>query len=122
MVEGSSTTGREKLRNWRSACAEAAADQAELTGIIDTACMITVVFRFAMPKSRTKAIREQGHAWKVGKPDLDKLQRALGDSLASGGLIARDELIVGWHSSKVEVCNEWTGATIQVYSAGRARP
>ena len=34
------------------------------------------------------------------KPDLDKLQRALGDMLTIAGIITDDARIVTWHSSK----------------------
>ena len=34
------------------------------------------------------------------KPDLDKLQRALGDMLTIAGIIKDDARIVTWHSSK----------------------
>ena len=73
-----------------------------------------VVFRFPTPKSRTKTQQAANSGYKVGKPDLDKLCRALGDSLAAGGLIARDELIVWWTATKIETTN-WTGAYVTVY-------
>lgn len=112
MVESSSATGRAKLANWRSACADAAADQADLTGCLTGPLSCTVEFRFAMPKSRRKSLRDAGTSWKAGKPDADKLERALGDSLVAGGLIGDDALIVEWHVRKVEVWQGWTGASI----------
>jgi len=114
MVEASSATGRAKLVNWRSACADAAARHAKVTSTETGPLEITVEFRFPMPTSRKKATKEARVAWKVGKPDLDKLCRALGDSLAAGGLIARDELIVSWIATKVEVWEQWTGAIVQL--------
>ena len=114
MVEGSSATGRAMLADWVSACADAAARHAGYTHTETGPLEITVQFRFPMPKSRKKATKEARVAWKVGKPDLDKLCRALGDSLAAGGLIARDELIVSWIATKVEVWEQWTGAIVQL--------
>lgn len=117
MVEAASAVGRAKLTDWRSACATAAADEvnhgaAPFTGPVG----VRVTFRFPTPKSRTKAQQAASLGYKVGKPDLDKLCRALGDSLAAGGLIARDELIVWWTAAKVETTG-WTGADLTVYDA-----
>lgn len=53
--------------------------------------------------------------WPAGKPDLDKLQRAVGDGLTAGGLIKDDARIVAWRARK-----HWTeegmspGARIQL--------
>lgn len=117
MVEGSSSSGRARLRDWRSACAVAAAQAAPENLPYDGPCVVQVVFRFPMPKSRPAAVRSRGSAWKASKPDLDKLCRALGDSLVAGGLIARDELIVRWVAAKVEVADGWTGAQVTVHPA-----
>jgi Holliday junction resolvase RusA-like endonuclease len=116
MVEGGSTSGRLALKDWRTACADAARVQASIHGGIATPVKVIVSFRFPMPKSRTKAERAGGWLWKVGKPDLDKLCRALGDSLVHGGLITRDEIIVAWAANKIEVADEWTGARIRLES------
>lgn len=112
MVESGSAAGRAKLRDWRTACAQVARDIAE-ENHYDAPVAVTVEFRFPMPKSRPVKVKRQGVAWKQGKPDLDKLQRALGDSLTAGGLVARDELIVAWRSSKVETIG-WTGAIVRI--------
>ena len=115
MVEGSSTSGRVKLRDWRSACATTAAEYADEHQITFTGpCRVGVVFRFPVPKSRSRKIDPSG-AFKPTKPDLDKLQRALGDALVAGGLVARDEHIVWWEAQKLEVPDgEWTGALVEV--------
>ncbi len=120
MVEGSSATGRAKLKNWRSAVAEMAAHVAANLGPIDGPVHIDVTFRFPVAKVRAKkaASSQFGYIYKAAKPDLDKLLRATGDGLAAGGLIARDELIVSWNAIKVEVAESmWTGAQIRIRSA-----
>lgn len=118
MVEGGSATGRARHRDWRSAVADAAnaAFWAE-TRQIDTPVAVDVGFRFPMPKSRPKRVRELGWAYKPSKPDLDKLCRALGDGLVAGGLLARDELIVVWTAHKIETTG-WTGARITIREVG----
>ncbi len=120
MVEGSSATGRAKLKNWRSAVAEKAAEVAANLGPLDGPVVIDVSFRFPVAKARAKkaATTQAGYLYKTGKPDLDKLLRATGDALVAGGLIARDELIVSWSARKFEVPeNMWTGAQIRIRSA-----
>lgn len=56
---------------------------------------LRVQVTFYLPKPRT-VTRELPSV----KPDLDKLQRALGDMLTIAEIIADDARIVTWHSSK----------------------
>jgi len=115
MVEGSSATGRAKLKNWRSAVADEAQEITHASGTFAGPVHVTAQFRFPVAKARAKKCRELGALHKTGKPDLDKLLRATGDALVAGGLIARDELIVSWSAHKFEVPEgEWTGARITV--------
>jgi crossover junction endodeoxyribonuclease RusA len=116
MLDGKSADARARFKDWRNDCSAAAADQATLTGCMSGPLAVIVEFRFAMPKSRPKASRVHGVAAKVTAPDLDKLQRALGDSLAAGGLIDNDAHVVEWHATKVEVFESWTGAAVIVRS------
>lgn len=39
--------------------------------------------------------------WKQTPPDLDKLERALGDALTQAGILRDDALIVHWDTSKI---------------------
>jgi Holliday junction resolvase RusA-like endonuclease len=75
---------------------------------------VYVTFRFAMPASRLRAIRERGWAWKTSKPDLDKLLRSTCDSLVTAGLLTDDSRIVRAVAEKVEIDGSWTGAEIMV--------
>jgi Holliday junction resolvase RusA-like endonuclease len=110
MIEGSSTSGRLKHKSWRAAVAEAAQEHA-LSEPIDGPLWLVVTFRFPMPTSRPKAVREAGKAPKTTAPDLDKLIRALGDGLTQGGLIRDDARIHRIQANKVEVIG-WSGAEV----------
>lgn len=74
---------------------------------------LRVAFRFPMPKSRPAAARRRGWAHKTTAPDLDKLLRALGDSLQAGGLIADDAAIASITATKIETTS-WTGAVVTI--------
>lgn len=116
MLDGQSKNAREGHANWRSAVAEAARTaRSRLPGTepLGGPLLLIVRFRFPMPKSRSKAIRDAGLAPKTSAPDLDKLIRSTGDALKEGGLIVDDALFVGVSASKCEVVG-WTGAEITV--------
>jgi len=122
MVEGSSATGRAKLRDWRSAVAQDAAYEAADPyghGPWDEPVLIHIQFRFPVAKSRAKACKAAGSLPMSRKPDLDKLLRSTGDALVIGGLILRDELITAWVADKVEVPEgEFVGAVITICEYG----
>lgn len=102
---------------WRNAVAVAAKDIAEDHGKLDGPLDLELIFRFPMPKSRSKAVRAFGLADKTTAPDLDKLVRSIGDSLTAGGLIADDARICHLTACKVETTG-WTGATIRLWMRG----
>lgn len=104
------------LKPWRSALSQAARDVSKEVGMLDEPLTLEVSFRFPMPKSRKKAVREAGWGPKVSAPDLDKLLRSVGDGLQEGGLIRNDALICRITASKMEVIG-WTGAIIRLSSA-----
>lgn len=115
MIEGKSAGQRIRHKSWRAAVAEAARDiHDDHDGLVlDGALTLDVEFRFPMPLSRKKAVREAGHSPKTSAPDLDKLVRSLGDSLQAGGLIRDDARLWRITASKVEVIG-WTGATVRI--------
>lgn len=116
LIEGRRRSGRDAHTAWRNAVALAARGQAELFELaapLDCPLLLDVEFRFPMPKSRTKAVRESGHALKTTKPDLDKLLRTVSDALVDGGLIADDARVARMIASKHEVAG-WLGATIHL--------
>lgn len=99
---------------WRNAVAEAA--QREASSHPDTPhqgpLVVSITYRFPMPLSRPKLIRNIGIAWKTTSPDIDKLDRCINDGLMAGGLIKDDATICVMYSRKVEIADGWVGATI----------
>ena len=99
---------------WRNAVAEAA--QREASSHSDAPhqgpLVVSIIYRFPMPLSRPKLIRNIGIAWKTTSPDIDKLDRCINDGLMAGGLIKDDATICVMYSRKVEIANNWVGATI----------
>lgn len=108
------TEGGVNLKSWRQEIAGAAEIQAQTHGCHDGPLRLEVEFRFAMPKSRPRWAILQKFLLRISAPDLDKLVRAVGDSLTAGGLIVDDRLICQCKSSKVEVFEGWTGVAIRV--------
>ena len=106
--------GGAKLKTWRTAVAEAAAEYCELAPM-DGALWLVVTFRFAMPASRKRAARQAGIAFKSTAPDLDKLVRSTGDALKTSGLVRDDARFARIHATKVEVVEGWLGAEISIH-------
>jgi Holliday junction resolvase RusA-like endonuclease len=118
-------TAGARLQAWaREVAAEARTAAAEHGPFRDPVAL-SAMFRFEMPKSRPKADRERGWCWRPITPDLDKLVRAIGDACKVGGLLTDDAIICELRTiRKVEVREQWTGATIRVaplLAAGGAR-
>lgn len=78
------------LPEWRQAVYEAL----RASGVkFDDA--VTVMTTFYIPRPKTnKRLRA------TTKPDLDKLQRAIGDSMVKAGIIVDDSYIVTWQAAK----------------------
>lgn len=70
---------------------------------------VTVKAVFFMPKPKKPRFNEP-----ATPPDLDKLQRALGDGLQKGGLLKDDSRIVCWESAKRYAVDRPTGCFVQV--------
>ena len=74
---------------------------------IDFGVIVTARFVFPRPKSHYRTGRYAGQlrpdapTYKTSAPDLDKLQRALGDALTQAGILRDDALIVRWDTAKV---------------------
>ena len=105
------------LAPWRATVAQAARMAVGANPPLDGAVALFVTFRFPMPKSRPKALRERGEAWKTTAPDIDKLVRAVSDALTEAGMIHDDARIVTVTAQKHEVVG-WTGARIVVWKVG----
>lgn len=113
VIEGSSTTGRVKHKNWRTAVADTVRQHVGDNPPMDGPLYCTVEFRFPMPNSRPAAVRRHNWGWQTSRNDIDKLLRATFDGLTAGGLIRDDSLLCHVVASKFEV-RGWTGATITV--------
>ena len=112
VIEGSSASGREKHRAWRTAVAEAAAHaMASREAPFDGPLQMVVEFRLPRPASARKAAH-----WADRKPDLDKILRSTLDGLTDGGLIADDARVCYVSASKqlADPSDPWTGAKIRI--------
>ena len=86
-------TAAGKLKRWRAEIERVAVEVGRNRPAIDGACMIDVEFILERPKSRRKAL------FADRRPDLDKLQRGVGDALESV-LYTQDSRVVGWNATK----------------------
>lgn len=98
---------------WRGIVADDAAKAMAGAGLIQDPVRVTARFFFPRPKSHYRTgkyahlLRDDAPFTVDKKPDLDKLQRAIGDAL--GGVVLReDSLIAQWVTSK------WYGAPARV--------
>lgn len=110
MVEGGSTTGREKLRNWRNAVTATAAEDWAEAPALGGPLMLEVQFRMPRPKSRKHFI------WHATKPDQSKVIRSTEDALVDAGVLRDDALICQHVASKryVDLDRPATGALIRL--------
>lgn len=112
VVEGSSATGRQKIKSWRAeVAAEAAAAfaAAGLEEVYDGPISVAIDFIMPKPKSAPK--------WKVWcdkRPDVDKLQRSTFDAMT--GVIYKDDGQIAKLSVEKRYADmgEATGARIMV--------
>ena len=112
MLEGGTAPLRAKRKDWRNAVADAARAVAAIEGKLDGNLQLSVTFRFPMPQSRPKKVRDWGWAWKNTAPDLDKLVRSVGDSLTASGLIRDDARIAAFGQVLKIETDSWCGAVL----------
>ena len=110
------TTGGVGLREWRTQLAVTASEQRLLVGTFTGALGLDVTFRFRTPQTRlkTKAQRQVLVAPHSVTPDLDKLLRAVFDSLKQGGLIEDDARISSLTAFKCELAEDWVGVDVRL--------
>ena len=93
-------------RPWRATVAEAAARELDGDGPLTGAVQVRVLFVFPRPKTHygrggnADRLRPSAPVYHTVYPDLDKLERAIGDAL-SGTLLRDDKQIVSWSTFKV---------------------
>lgn len=91
------TSSNPKLRGWRHLVADAAGRAvAEAGGQLIAEGAVRVIAAFYLPRPKAIGAKAVPH---VKAPDLDKLQRSLGDAM-SGVVFRDDSQITGWKVTK----------------------
>jgi Holliday junction resolvase RusA-like endonuclease len=101
-----------KLEPWRQAVAHAVKEMQKQTdeSMFTEACMVTVDFYLPKPKTVKRELPTVA-------PDLDKLQRSLGDAISLpkySQLVQDDSLIVKWISRKLYSTPDNMGCTVNI--------
>lgn len=105
-ANGVSFEANKKLKPWRADAISVLQDHYQDDQPISEPVHVHALFRFPRPKSHYRTGRYSGQVkdsapyYRPSPPDLDKLERALGDALTQAGVIKDDALIVGWHCLK----------------------
>jgi len=100
------TEANPQTRPWRATLAWYARKAWNAKPPMSGPLYLVVEFFFPRPKSHYRTGKNAGKLkptaprWKPGKPDGDKLQRAVQDALVDAGVIRDDALFVAWHGSK----------------------
>jgi crossover junction endodeoxyribonuclease RusA len=97
-----------KHKRWRNAVVFAALDLIGEDWVpIDEPVELSVIFYLPRPKTATRE-------FPAVMPDLDKLIRAVGDSLTTAGIISDDSRIIAIHAQKLYADARGVGAVIRV--------
>jgi Holliday junction resolvase RusA-like endonuclease len=97
-----------KHKRWRNAVVFAALDLIGEDWVpIDEPVELSVIFYLPRPKTATREFPSV-------MPDLDKLIRAVGDSLTTAGIISDDSRIIAIQAKKVYADARGVGAVIRV--------
>lgn len=106
-VRGRGIEANKNLAPWRADAIHAIQQQFDGREVITGPIRVQAICRYVRPKSHYRTgrnahlVRENAPYWKASAPDLDKLQRAIGDALTQSGAIVDDSQIVAWDASKV---------------------
>lgn len=110
VVDGSSKTGREKHKVWRTLVAEGALEALEDRGMPFSG-PVSVHIEFRLPVVKSDPYR----VLHTTKPDIDKLIRSCLDSMVDAGLLADDSLVYSIGAVKMYAVGlSHVGATIVV--------
>jgi Holliday junction resolvase RusA-like endonuclease len=109
------------LMPWREAIVSQIIRDGYSNTLLDVPVLVRAEFLFTRPKAHYGSkkgvpyIKGDAPFWKSSDPDLDKLQRSVGDALAQGGVLKDDNLIVRWDAGK-RYCfdGEREGAIIEI--------
>jgi len=109
--QGGMREANRDLESWRAGAItflqRAVRERWAAPATIGYAVSVEAVFAYGRPKGHYGTGRNAGRVkpsaptWKASAPDLDKLQRALGDALTQAGVLRDDALIVQWMPAKV---------------------
>ena len=95
------------LRSWRdtlvSELLTAKGDRDTLWGAVEVECRFFLPWlksHYSQSKARTGELKAGAPRMPITKPDLDKLQRAVGDALTDAKVVNDDAQIVSWVVSK----------------------
>jgi Holliday junction resolvase RusA-like endonuclease len=103
-----------KHKRWRNAVVFAALDLiGEDWTPINEPVELSVIFYLPRPKTATRELP-------AVSPDLDKLIRAVGDSLTDSGILADDSRIVSIQAQKRYADDRRPGAVIRVNTLGQS--
>jgi Holliday junction resolvase RusA-like endonuclease len=102
------TSDNTRLKPWREAVVYAAWDAMERAGWTTTEAPVEVTLSFRLP--RPKSVRR---TWPTVRPDLDKLTRAVLDSMTTAGVFGDDSQVIAVYASKA-YANGLPGVTITV--------
>lgn len=115
IVEGRTPKARRAFKDWREAVATAARDYVEAHPMSPLAEPVRVDMAFRFPTVKSDPYRHHH----TTKPDLDKLTRAVLDSLKFGGLLKDDSLVASLCASKLyAVAGQSVGCTVLVDPLG----
>ncbi len=105
-------SNEKRLRPWRSVLADAAREQAMFHGIVPAPTPVRLQMEFVL--RRPQAVPKGRRGWPTTKPDLDKLIRAVQDSLRAV-LYEDDSQVVAYgNTRKVYALDGWTGVRIRL--------
>jgi len=103
-----------KHKRWRNAVVFAALDLIDEDWVpIDEPVELSVIFYLPRPKTATRE-------FPAVMPDLDKLIRAVGDSLTTAGIILDDSRIIAIHAKKLYADARGVGAVIRVNTLAKS--
>ncbi len=99
VIEAGNNTSRAQHRAWRDAVTVMARNAAQHAGHTEPwDCPVAVELTFTMPRPKSWPITR---VWADTKPDLDKLTRAVIDSLTDAGIFTDDSRVVAIDACKI---------------------
>jgi len=118
------STGSKDLGSWRAAITELTGWRMNLQRwqpITEAPVRVELEFFLPMPKSARASLRTLGVAYHTARKDIDKLERAVLDSLTRAGVYGDDSQVAVLVASKYQVADHrLVGVLISVGALGRS--